>query len=136
MQLMVPTKNILRKQYMRWLSIIMFLVICLNGCAIYKVYYDYKVSAKNIGEIKLRDVCISSDKGFWFRTGYLPERDVKTLSGLKSAPPNGIYTVVVVDMNDDRYSGVVDLHSEIGKGFRGDIIFMVGDKKSVTYELE
>lgn len=121
---------------MRNLSIALLLFVCFNGCTMYKVYYDYNVSAKNIGESLLQDVIITSDKGFWHETGYLNMGAVKTLGGLKTVAPNGIYTIVVEDMNDDRYSGVVDLHKEIGKGFRGEIIFLVGDKNNVTYKLE
>ena len=114
----------------------LFFFVCLIGCAMFKVYYDYSVSAKNIGDIKLRDVNITSDQGFWHRTGYLPKGAVKTLAGLKRVPPNGIYTIEVERMNKEKYQDVIDLHSEIGKGFRGEIVFLVDENGHVAYELD
>ena len=102
----------------------------------FKVYYAYNVSAKNIGETKLRDVIITSDIGFWHATGYLSKGAVKTLGGLKRVPPNGKYTIVVERMNKEKFQDVVDLHSDIGKGFRGEIVFLVDESGHVTYELD
>lgn len=108
----------------------------LSGCAMYKVYYDYNVSVKNIGSEKLRDVTITSDKDFWHRTGYLPKSAVKTLGGLKSVPPNGVYTIVVLTMNKEMHESLVDLHNKVKKGFRGEIVFLVDKDYHVTYELD
>ena len=121
---------------MKKISVMMFFFVCLFGCAMFKVYYSYNVSVKNIGDIKLRDIEITSDHGFWYRTGYLSKDAAKTLGGLKSAQPNGIYTIVVERMNKEKFKDVVDLHGEIGKGFRGEIIFLIDGSNKVTYKLE
>jgi len=121
---------------MRNLSITIFLLACFYGCGMYKIYYDYDVSAKNIGEIMLRDVCITSENGFWHRTGYLPKGAVKTLAGLKSVPPNSVYTIVIERINKEKFENIVDLHDKVRKGFRGDIVFFVDDNNHVTYGLE
>ena len=121
---------------MRNLSITLLLLVCISGCAMFNVYYAYNVSAKNIGELKLRDVIITSDKEFWHATGYLNKGATKTLGGLKPVPPNGIYTIVVQDMNKDRYSTIIDLHDKIGKGFRGEIVFLVDENYHVSYQLK
>ena len=121
---------------MKKISIITFFFLCLIGCAMFKIYYDYNVSVKNIGDIKLRDIEITSDHGFWYRTGYLSKDAAKTLGGLKRAQPNGIYTIIVEQMNKEKFKYVVDLHGEIGRGFRGKIIFLVDGSNKVTYKLE
>ena len=120
---------------MRNLSISMLLFACFCGCGMYKIYYDYDVSAQNIGEIMLRDVIITSDKGFWHATGYLSNGAVKTLAGLKSVPPNSVYTIVIERMNKEMFESVVDLHDIVGKGFRGDVVFLIDDNNHVTYAL-
>ena len=112
---------------MKKISVMMFFGVCLFGCAMFKVY---------IGDIKLRDIEITSDHGFWYRTGYLSKDAAKTLGGLKRAQPNGIYTIVVERINKEKFKDVVDLHGEIGKGFRGEIIFLVDGSNKVTYKLE
>jgi hypothetical protein len=116
------------------LSHIIFM--CLIGCAMYKVYYAYNVSAKNAGERKLRDIIITSDIGFWHATGYLNKGAEKTLGGLKPVPPNGIYSIVVENLEKERHTSVIDLHNKIKKGFRGEIVFLVDKDYHVTYELE
>jgi len=121
---------------MRNRSVVLFLFLCLSGCGMYKVYYDYDVSVKNIGETKLRDVVITSDKGFWHSTGYLNGDATKTLAGLKSVPPNSVYTIVIERNNREEFENIVDLHDKVRKGFRGDIIFFVDDNNHVTYGLE
>ncbi len=121
---------------MRNLSISMFLFACFYGCGMYKIYYDYDVSAQNIGEIMLRDVIITSDKGFWHATGYLSNGSVKTLAGLKAVPPNGVYTIVIERMNKEIFESDVDLNDKLGKGFRGDVVFLIDDNNHVTYVLK
>ena len=121
---------------MRKLLTVMLVFMLFNGCAMFNVYYAYNVSAKNIGESLLRDVIITSDKDFWHATGYLNKGATKTLGGLKPVPPNGIYTIVVQDMNKDRYSTIIDLHNKIGKGFRGEIVFLVDENYHVSYQLK
>ena len=79
---------------------------------------------------------ITSDKGFWHRTGYLPKGAVKTLAGLKPVPPNGIYTIVIERMNKEMFESVVDLHDKVEKGFRGDIIFLIDDDNNISYALK
>ena len=45
--------------------------LLLTGCLMQRVHYDYSVNVKNIGEDKLQDVSIKSQKGFWHGTGYV-----------------------------------------------------------------
>ena len=104
---------------MKNISLFIIMFMFLNGCAMYKVYYAYNVSAKNAGERKLRDIIITSNKGFWHATGYLNKGAVKTLGGLKPVPPNGNYTIVVQNLEKERHTSVVDLQDKIAKGFRG-----------------
>ena len=121
---------------MRNIPVIVIMFVCLIGCGMYKVYYDYDIGAKNTGEAMLRDVIITSDRGFWHETGYLNIGATKTLGGLKPVPPNSIYTIVVERMDNKKTKSVVDLHDKIEKGFRGEIVFLVGDNNHISYRLE
>lgn len=121
---------------MKILSIVLFLFVFIIGCVVNKTSYDYNISAKNIGETKLRNVTITSDKGLWHGTGYLNKGAVKTLGGYKSWPPNGVYTIVVETMDKQASKAVVDLQDKIEKDFRGEIVFLVDEKNNLSYTLE
>ena len=116
--------------------VFLIFILLLTGCLMQKVHYDYSVNVKNIGENKLQDVSIKSQKGFWHETGHVVKGAVKGIGSPQITPPNDIYTITVKREDGATVEYTLDLRSEINKSFRGWLTFTVNDNNTIGYEID
>ncbi len=55
---------------MKRLLILCTISCLLVGCILQTTYYEYSVNVENVGKLELKDVSVTSQKGFWTETGY------------------------------------------------------------------
>jgi hypothetical protein len=95
-----------------------------------------RISVKNIGDKKIYDVTVTSQKGFWFSYGVIIPNTTARYIGSYEYPYNDKYTVEWVDFNAKSYKESVDLHSIIPRYFSEDakLIFQINKNNELAFE--